>query len=74
MDMEYSDVRKMMEERGFALDDGEYQEVLAYARRKAECAGKGEPYLPLLLPDVIRERAFRSWINAQAAVRMGAGI
>lgn len=63
-----------MEQRGYALDDGEFREVVDYARQKARASGKGESYLPLLLPDVIRERAFRAALNAHTAAVMGAGI
>ena len=40
---------------GRRLSEDEFQELLRYASRKAECQGNGPDYVPLLLPDVIRE-------------------
>lgn len=45
------------------MSDEEWDEQLAYARRKAKCAGKDESYIPYLLPDVIREFFIRAAIN-----------
>lgn len=71
MGKEYADIRERMEESGYSLADGEFTELVDFARRKAEIAGKDESYVPLLLPDVIRERAFRVALNARAAALMG---
>ena len=40
------------------LPENEYEDALKYARRKAKLTGHDEGYIPLLLPDVIKERLF----------------
>ena len=60
---DYREIRESMEKEGYKLQDGEYENLLEYARRKAKTAGKDESYLPLLLPDVIKEYFFRAYIN-----------
>lgn len=60
---DYREIRESMEKEGYRLQDGEYENLLEYARRKAKSAGKDESYLPLLLPDVIKEYFFRAYIN-----------
>ena len=60
---DYREIRESMEKEGYKLQDGEYENLLEYARRKAKSAGKDESYLPLLLPDVIKEYFFRAYIN-----------
>lgn len=61
-----------MEAKGFVLADDEFQDAVRYARIKAQCAGMGESYLPLLLPDVIGEKVFRAALNQYTAAVMGA--
>ena len=70
MKVPYADVRAELEGRGLVLDDEEYLSLVTYARRKAEVSGKGEDYIPLLLPDVIKEHFFRLAINAIGYSRM----
>lgn len=67
---DYRGIRKSMEEEGYKLQDGEYENLLEYAGRKAETAGKDESYLPLLLPDVIKEYFFRAYINLAGLMAM----
>jgi len=62
--VEYPEVRKEMEAKGYQMSDEEYENHIRYARRKANMAGRGERYVPLLLPDVIRENAIRTAINS----------
>lgn len=69
--MPYADIRATLEDEGYRLADGEYMELVAYARRKAACSGKDESYIPLLLPDVIKEHFFRITFNAISALRAG---
>lgn len=59
-----------MEKEGYRLQDGEYENLLEFARRKAKSAGKDESYLPLLLPDVIKEYFFRAYINLAGVMAM----
>lgn len=60
---EYQEIRAEAEDAGYDITDGLFDELLEYARRKAETAGKGESYIPYLLPDVIREYFIRGAIN-----------
>ena len=64
MAVEYQDIREELEADGFRMEDQEYAEAVAYARRKAKIAGKDESYMPYLLPDVIREWLTRKAINS----------
>lgn len=70
---EYPDIRRQLEDDGLILTDEEYAYNLSYARRKAQVCGKGEDYIPLLLPDVIKEFLFSRYINAVSMARMVAG-
>lgn len=67
---DYREIRESMEKEGYKLQDGEYENLLEYARRKAKSAGKDESYLPLLLPDVIKEYFFRAYINLAGMMAM----
>jgi hypothetical protein len=71
--VQYAEIREELERQGFVLTDEEYEDQLAYARRKASVAGKDESYIPLLLPDVIRQHFFGMAINAVTFARM-AGV
>ena len=66
----YQDVRERMEADGYKVSDDEFSQILSYARRKAEVSGKGESYLPLLLPDVIREWLIRQTVNRYSIAMM----
>lgn len=67
---DYRKIRESMEKEGYRLQDEEYENLLEYARRKAKFAGKDESYLPLLLPDVIKEYFFRAYINLAGLIAM----
>ena len=67
---DYREIRESMEKEGYKLQDGEYENLLEYARRKAKNSGKDESYLPLLLPDVIKEYFFRAYINLAGLMAM----
>ncbi|MEG2621450.1 MAG: hypothetical protein RSC06_00995 [Clostridia bacterium] len=45
---------------GRKLSDDEFEDALAYAVRKSELQRNGKSYVPLLLPDVIREREYEA--------------
>lgn len=64
MAVDYQDIRRELETDGFQMEDKEYTEVVAYARRKAKAFGKDESYMPYLLPDLIREWLTRKAINS----------
>ena len=61
--MKFMEIREAMEAAGYKLDDEQYHEAVVYAYRKAIASGKDESYVPLLLPDVIREWVVRHAIN-----------
>ena len=65
--MEFEEIRSALETAGYRLDDAQYQEAVAYTYRKAAASGKDESYVPLLLPDVIRELVVRHTINTISA-------
>lgn len=67
---DYREIRESMEKEGYRLQDGEHENLLEFARRKAKSAGKDESYLPLLLPDVIKEYFFRAYINLAGVMAM----
>lgn len=70
MALNYQDVRERMEANGYKVGDDEFSKILSYARRKAEASGKGEAYLPFLLPDVIREWLIRQAVNRYSIAMM----
>lgn len=70
MALNYQDVRERMEADGYKVGDDEFSQILSYARRKAETSGKGESYLPFLLPDVIREWLIRQAVNRYSIAMM----
>lgn len=56
--MGYVEILKEMGLTEENLPENEYEDALKYARRKAKLTGHDEGYIPLLLPDVIKERLF----------------
>lgn len=61
MDQEIREARSYGERLiGRELSEDEFKDALSYAIRKAELQGNGLDYVPLLLPDVIREREFEA--------------
>lgn len=56
-------IRGEMEKEGYILSDLEFSQVLQISARKMEVATLPEEYLTLLLPDMIREAAFRRAVN-----------
>ena len=56
--MEYQEILKKMGLPEDVLTEDEYKDALEYAGRKAKLTGHDEGYIPLLLPDVIKERLF----------------
>ena len=69
MDQEIREARAYGERLiGRELSGDEFKDALSYAIRKAELQGNGPDYVPLLLPDVIREREFE--VECLARYRM----
>lgn len=65
----YSHVRKQFENDGIILSDDEFSYILNYTKRKAKVNGKQEDYIPLLLPDVMREFIISKYINLVPSTR-----
>lgn len=70
-------------EMGFEIDEDLFTYLEHYARRKLEVANKsagrawgedgyGDEYLPLLIPDVIREMAFSAYCDKRSAENLAA--
>lgn len=68
---------------GVEIDEELFEYVKQYARRKLEVANKnagrawgedgyGDEYLPLLIPDVIREMAFSAYCEKRSAENLAA--
>lgn len=68
---------------GVEIDEELFEYVKQYARRKLEVANKsvgrtwgedgyGDEYLPLLIPDVIREMAFSAYCDKRSAENLAA--
>lgn len=51
------------------IPDSFAQDVLDHCKRKVECSGKGEEYLPVLYRDELPLRVFMSSINALNCVK-----
>ncbi len=70
MNTDYQGIREKAEADGYKVDDDTFQGLIEYARRKAKTAGRDESYLPLLLPDVIKEWHIRRAINTYSIAMM----
>ena len=70
MALNYQGIRERMEADGYKVGDDEFVQILSYAKRKAQVSGKGESYLPFLLPDMIREWLIRQTVNGYSIAMM----
>lgn len=61
---EYGEIRKSLESKGYIVADSQFQRIVSLARRKANLSGKGEKYIALLLPDVMKDYFYREAVNA----------
>lgn len=68
--MGYMEILKEMGLTEESLSENEYEDALRHARRKAKLTGQAESYIPLLLPDVIRERLFSRFTMGLAMAMM----
>lgn len=64
------ELRINIEKDGIKLSEAEYQSVVEYAKRKAEISGKDESYLMVLIPDVIKESLYNSYVTNISVMRM----
>lgn len=66
----HDELKINIEKDGIRLSEAEYQSVVEYAKRKAEISGKDESYLMVLIPDVIKECFYNSYVTNISAMRM----
>lgn len=62
---EYESVKKQLEKDGYKISNAEFSCLVEYTRRKAKIAGKDETYIPILLPDMVKEYLFRMAVNME---------
>ena len=60
---EYESIKQQLEKDGYKISNVEFSCLVEYARRKAKIAGKDETYIPILLPDAVKEYIFRKGVN-----------
>lgn len=60
---EYESLKQKLEKDGYKISNVEFSCLVEYARRKAKIAGKDETYIPILLPDTVKEYIFRKGVN-----------
>ena len=48
----------------------EFSCLVEYAKRKVKIAGKDESYIPILLPDMVKEYFFRMGVNLETMSKM----
>ena len=61
---EYEEIRRNLEKKGYRVADNQFYKIVTLAKIKAIISGKGERYIGLLLPDVVKDYFFREAINA----------
>lgn len=66
----YESVKKQLEKDGYKISSAEFSCLVEYARKKTKIVGKGEIYVPILLPDVIKEYFFRMGANLETMSKM----
>ena len=67
---EYESVKRQLEKDGYKISNAEFSCLVEYAKRKAKIAGKDENYIPILLPDMVKEYFFRMGVNLEAMSKM----
>lgn len=60
---EYEGIRRNLEKKGYRVADSQFYKIVNLAKRKAIISGKGEKYIELLLPDVVKDYFFREAVN-----------
>ena len=60
---EYEKIRRNLEKKGYRVADSQFCKIVTLAKRKAIISGKGEKYIELLLPDVVKDYFFREAVN-----------
>lgn len=67
---EYESVKQQLEKDGYKISNAEFSCLIEYAKRKVKIAEKDESYIPILLPDMVKEYFFRMGVNLEAMSKM----
>ena len=67
---EYESVKQQLEKDGYKISNAEFSCLVEYARRKTKIAGKGESYIQILLPDIVKGYFFRVGANLETMSKM----
>lgn len=67
---EYESVKRKLEEDGYKISNAEFSCLVEYAKRKAKVTGKDDAYIPILLPDTVKEYFFRQGVNLETMSKM----
>lgn len=62
---EYESVKQQLEKDGYKISNAEFSCLIEYAKRKVKIAEKDESYIPILLPDMVKEYFFRMGVNLE---------
>lgn len=61
---------RALEKDGYKISNAEFSCLVEYAKRKVKIAGKDESYIPILLPDMVKEYFFRMGVNLETMSKM----
>ena len=67
---EYESVKQQLEKDGYKISNAEFSCLVEYATRKVKIAGKDESYIPILLPDIVKEYFIRTGVNLETMSKM----
>lgn len=67
---EYESVKQQLEKDGYKISNAEFSCLIEYVKRKVRIAEKDESYIPILLPDMVKEYFFRMGVNLEAMSKM----
>lgn len=67
---EYESVKQQLEKDGYKISNAEFSCLIEYAKRKVKIAEKDESYIPILLPDMVKEYFFRMGVNLEVMSKM----
>lgn len=67
---EYESVKQQLEKDGYKISNAEFSCLVECAKRKVKIAGKDERYIPILLPDMVKEYFFRMGVNLETMSKM----
>ena len=67
---EYESVKQQLEKDGYKISNAEFSCLVEYVKRKVKIAGKDESYIPILLPDMVKEYFLRMGVNLETMSKM----